>query len=260
MKVLIVVPARYESSRFPGKPLIELTGADGKTKSLVQRSWEAAKSVRNVDVIVATDDSRIEKVAKEFGASVVMTSSDCANGTERCAEAISNIDYDYDLIVNLQGDAPLSPAWIVEDLINSFKGNKEADMATPVLRSDEETIMALKEDRSEGRVGGTTAVFDKNNKALYFSKEVLPYSNDKKTTIFHHVGIYAYKPKALKEYIGWTSGPLEEAEGLEQLRFLENGGYINCVEVNGKGRAFWEVNNPSDVPKVNAMLKKLGIS
>ncbi|MBT4471437.1 MAG: 3-deoxy-manno-octulosonate cytidylyltransferase, partial [Rhodobacterales bacterium] len=145
MKVLIVVPARYESSRFPGKPLIELTGADGKTKSLVQRSWEAAKSVRNVDVIVATDDSRIEKVAKEFGASVVMTSSDCANGTERCAEAISNIDYDYDLIVNLQGDAPLSPAWFVEDLINSFKGNKEADMATPVLRCDEETIMALKE-------------------------------------------------------------------------------------------------------------------
>ncbi|MDC3244581.1 3-deoxy-manno-octulosonate cytidylyltransferase, partial [Amylibacter sp.] len=91
MKVLIVVPARYESSRFPGKPLIELTGADGKTKSLVQRSWEAAKSVRNVDVIVATDDSKIEKVAKEFGASVVMTSSDCANGTERCAEAILNI-------------------------------------------------------------------------------------------------------------------------------------------------------------------------
>jgi len=82
MKVLIVVPARYESSRFPGKPLIELTGADGKTKSLVQRSWEAAKSVRNVDVIVATDDSRIEKVAKEFGASVVMTSSLCKwNGT-----------------------------------------------------------------------------------------------------------------------------------------------------------------------------------
>ena len=91
MKVLIVVPARYESSRFPGKPLIELTGADGKTKSLIQRSWEAAKSVENVDVIVATDDYRIEKAARDFGAEVVMTSSNCANGTERCAEAISNI-------------------------------------------------------------------------------------------------------------------------------------------------------------------------
>ena len=260
MKVLIVVPARYESSRFPGKPLIELTGADGKTKSLIQRSWEAAKSVENVDVIVATDDYRIEKAARDFGAEVVMTSSNCANGTERCAEAISNIKDVYDLIVNLQGDAPLSPAWFVDDLIDSFKTNKKADMATPVLRCDEETIRALKKDRSQGLVGGTTAVFDKNNKALYFSKEVTPYSNSKNTEIFHHVGIYAYKPKALKEYINWPTGPLEEAEGLEQLRFLENGGYINCVEVDGRGRDFWEVNNPSDVPKVNSMLQKLGIS
>ena len=96
-------------------------------------------------------------------------------------------------------------------------------------------------------------------KALYFSKEVTPYSNSKNTEIFHHVGIYAYKPKALKEYINWPTGPLEEAEGLEQLRFLENGGYINCVEVDGRGRDFWEVNNPSDVPKVNSMLQKIGI-
>ena len=139
-------------------------------------------------------------------------------------------------------------------------GFKKADMATPVLKCDEETIRALKKDRSQGLVGGTTAVFDKNNKALYFSKEVTPYSNNKNTEIFHHVGIYAYKPKALKEYINWPTGPLEEAEGLEQLRFLENGGYINCVEVDGRGRDFWEVNNPSDVPKVNSMLQKLGIS
>ena len=260
MKVLIVVPARFQSSRFPGKPLVELTGADGKTKSLIQRSWEAAKSVKNVDVVVATDDIRIKQAAKGFGAEVVMTSSNCANGTERCAEAISFMDFEYDLIVNLQGDAPLSPAWFVQDLIDSFKTNVDADMATPVLRCDKKTISALKEDRSMGRVGGTTAIFDKNNKALYFSKEVLPYSNTKDTPIYHHVGIYAYKPKALKEYISWSVGPLEDGEGLEQLRFLENGGYINCVEVDGMGRAFWEVNNPSDVPKVNSMLKRLGIS
>ena len=131
MKVLIVVPARFESSRFPGKPLVELTGADGKTKSLIQRSWEAAKSVKNVDVVVATDDIRIKQAAKGFGAEVVMTSSNCANGTERCAEAISFMDFEYDLIVNLQGDAPLSPAWFVQDLIDSFKTNVDADMATP---------------------------------------------------------------------------------------------------------------------------------
>jgi 3-deoxy-manno-octulosonate cytidylyltransferase (CMP-KDO synthetase) len=260
MKTLIVVPARYESSRFPGKPLIQLTGADGKTKSLIQRSWEAAIAVKNVDVIVATDDDRIKVVAEGFGAKVVMTSQKCANGTERCADAIANIDIKYDLIVNLQGDAPLSPAWFVQDLIDSFENNLITDMATPVLRCDSDTILAFKSDRAAGRVGGTTAVFDHNNKALYFSKEVLPYSNKIDAPIYHHVGIYAYRPESLAKYITWEEGPLEAEEGLEQLRFLENGCHIQCVEVNGKGRAFWEVNNPSDIPRVNMMLQKLKIS
>ena len=260
MKTLIVVPARYESSRFPGKPLIQLTGADGKTKSLIQRSWEAAIAVKNVDVIVATDDDRIRVVAEGFGAKVVMTSQKCANGTERCADAIANIDIKYDLIVNLQGDAPLSPAWFVQDLIDSFENNLITDMATPVLRCDPGTILAFKGDRAAGRVGGTTAVFDHNNKALYFSKEVLPFSNKIDASIYHHVGIYAYRPASLAKYITWEEGPLEAEEGLEQLRFLENGCHIQCVEVDGKGRAFWEVNNPSDVPRVNMMLQKLKIS
>jgi len=206
MKTLIVVPARYASTRFPGKPLVELTGADGKTKSLIQRSWEAAMAVENVDVVVATDDDRIKDAADD-----------------------------------------------------SFATETGADMATPVLRCDPETIAAFKSDRAAGQVGGTTAVFDKNNKALYFSKEVLPYSNKTDAPIYHHVGIYAYRPDALTEYMSWPEGPLETEEGLEQLRFLENGRHIQCVEVDGKGRAFWEVNNPSDVPRVNMMLQKLGI-
>ncbi|MGY9053365.1 MAG: cytidylyltransferase domain-containing protein, partial [Rhodobacterales bacterium] len=112
---------------------------DGKTKSLIQRSCEAAIAVKNVDVIVATDDDRIKVVAEGFGAKVVMTSQKCANGTERCADAIANIDIKYDLIVNLQGDAPLSPAWFVQDLIDSFENNLITDMATPVLRCDSDT-------------------------------------------------------------------------------------------------------------------------
>ena len=259
MKTLIIVPARYASTRFPGKPLVELTGADGKTKSLIQRSWEAAMAVDNVDVVVATDDDRIKHASEAFGAAVVMTSETCRNGTERCADALTHITADYDLIVNLQGDAPLSPAWFVQDLIDSFQTDTGADMATPVLRCDPETIAAFKEDRAAGRVGGTTAVFDNSNKALYFSKEVLPYSDKLDAPIYHHVGIYAYRPDALADYMSWNEGPLEQEEGLEQLRFLENGRHIQCVEVDGKGRAFWEVNNPSDVPRVNMMLQKLGI-
>ncbi|GLQ35508.1 3-deoxy-manno-octulosonate cytidylyltransferase [Amylibacter marinus] len=261
MSTLIVVPARYASSRFPGKPLAELTGASGVKKSLIQRSWEAAMAVAtaDVDVVVATDDDRIRDAARAFGADVVMTSASCQNGTERCADAINNIDKSYDLVVNLQGDAPLSPAWFVEELIASFDSGHGADMVTPVLLCDSETVQAFQADRAAGQVGGTTAVFDDTGRALYFSKEVLPYADDPATQVYHHVGIYAYRPAALRDYLTWPTGPLETAEGLEQLRFLENGRKIHCQLVDGKGRAFWEVNNPSDIERVNGMLQKLGI-
>lgn len=259
MSTLIIVPARYASTRFPGKPLVELTGANGIKKSLIQRSWEAAKAVENADVVVATDDERIKSAAHAFGADVVMTAESCANGTERCADALKNVTKSYDLVVNLQGDAPLSPPWFVTDLINSFVDGHNADMATPVLKCDAETIAAFQADRKAGRVGGTTAVFNTKNEALYFSKEVLPYADNPNTPVYHHVGIYAYRPAALLDYMSWSEGPLEKIEGLEQLRFLEQGRKIQCVEVDGKGRAFWEVNNPSDIERVNGMLQTLGI-
>ena len=253
MKTLIVVPARYESSRFPGKPLIQLTGVDGKKKPLIQRSWEAAIAVKNVDVIVATDDDRIRIVAEGFGAKVVMTSQKCVNGTERCADAIANIDIKYDLIVNLQGDAPLSPAWFVQDLIDSFEDNLITDMATPVLRCDPDTILAFKDDRSVGRVGGTTAVFDHNNKALYFSKEVLPYSNKTDAPIYHHVGIYAFTNKALIRYISLERSKLEIERKLEQLRALENKmtidvGYIDACPLS--------VDTESDLIAVKKLMER----
>ena len=137
MPVLIVIPARYESTRYPGKPLAELKGATGLSKSLVQRSWEAARAVQGVDrVVVATDDDRIRDAALAFGAEVVMTSSACRNGTERCAEAFDVLGGGYDIVVNLQGDAPLTPAWFVEDLVTGLQGDPMAEVATPVLRCD----------------------------------------------------------------------------------------------------------------------------
>ena len=117
MKTLIVIPARYASSRYPGKPLAQLRGAGGQSRSLIQRSWDAAMAVPGIDrVVVATDDDRIETAAKAFGAEVVMTSQDCRNGTERCAQAHAKIGGGYDIVVNLQGDAPLTPHWFIEDL------------------------------------------------------------------------------------------------------------------------------------------------
>jgi len=258
MKTLIAIPARYASTRYPGKPLVTLRGPDGE-RTLIRRSWEAAVSVRGIDrVVVATDDDRIADHARSFGAEVVMTSSDARNGTERCAEVVQQLST-FDVVVNLQGDAPLTPAWFVEDLIAGLAADPAADIATPVLRCDGRAVEGLLADRHAGRVGGTTAVFGAGGRALYFSKEVIPYTGrayapDEATPVFHHVGVYAYRPAALSAYPSWPIGPLETLEGLEQLRFLEQGRPVLCVEVQSRGRQFWELNNPSDVAVIEAML------
>jgi 3-deoxy-manno-octulosonate cytidylyltransferase (CMP-KDO synthetase) len=266
MKVLVVIPARYASTRYPGKPLVELRGATGESRSLIQRSWDAAQGVTSVDrVVVATDDDRIKSVAEAFGAEVVMTSTDCKNGTERCAEALDKLGGGYDIVVNLQGDAPLTPAWFIEDLVAGLSAHPVAEVATPVLRCDGRALNGLLNDRRQGRVGGTTAVFGADHNALFFSKEVIPYTGQEfddadETPVFHHVGVYAYRPSALAAYPRWASGPLEHLEGLEQLRFLERGAHMLCVEVEARGRQFWELNNPQDVPKIEAMLAEMGHS
>ena len=263
MSVLIVIPARYASSRYPGKPLVTLTGATGLKKTLIQRSWEAAMAVSGVDrVVIATDDTRIRDASQAFGAEVVMTSQSCRNGTERCAEAAATLGNAYEIVVNLQGDAPLTPAWFIEDLVAGLRANDWAELATPVLRCEGEMLASLREDRHQGRVGGTTAVFGAGNRGLYFSKEVIPYTADsylphEPTPVFHHVGVYAYRPEILAQYPDWPIGPLEGLEGLEQLRFLENGRAVLCTEVAARGRQFWELNNPSDVPRLEAMMAEM---
>jgi 3-deoxy-manno-octulosonate cytidylyltransferase (CMP-KDO synthetase) len=262
VSVLIVIPARYASTRYPGKPLAGLRGPDGTVKTLIHRSWDAAKAVRGVDrVVVATDDDRIRLAAEAFGAEVVMTSDQWRNGTERCAEA-AQILPDCDIVVNLQGDAPLTPPWFVEDLVAGLRAAPDAGVATPVLRADGRALNGFLADRRAGRVGGTTAVFAAGGRALYFSKEVIPftgrtYADDEPTPVFHHVGVYAFRRAALLAYPGWEPGPLETLEGLEQLRFLENGHQVLCVQVKARDRLFWELNNPEDVARIEAMLAEM---
>jgi 3-deoxy-manno-octulosonate cytidylyltransferase (CMP-KDO synthetase) len=261
VSVLIAIPARHASSRYPGKPLVVLNGPDG-AKTLIQRSWEAALEVRGADrVVVATDDDRIRDHAAGFGAEVVMTSSTCTNGTERCAEVAALLP-GHEVVVNLQGDAPLTPPWFVEDLIAGLRADPAADIATPVLRCDGKMLAGLLADRRAGRVGGTTAVFGARMRGLYFSKEVIPfigktYSDAAPTPVFHHVGVYAYRSAALAAYPTWAVGPLEQLEGLEQLRFLENGRQVLCIQVEARGRQFWELNNPSDVAVIEAMMQAM---
>ena len=265
MPVLIVIPARYASSRYPGKPLVELRGATGEPRSLVQRSWEAAVGVPGVDrVVIATDDARIAVASRAFGAEVMMTPETCRNGTERCAVVAQALAGAEDVVVNLQGDAPLTPPWFVSALMDAMLADAARLVATPVLRCDAEALSGFLDDRRNGRVGATTAVFDRSGKALYFSKEVIPYTGrpigaDESIPVFHHVGVYAYRRSALDPYPAWPIGPLETWEGLEQLRFMENGLPVQCVEVEARGRAFWELNNPSDVPRIEEILRRFDL-
>lgn len=260
MTTVIFIPARYASTRFPGKPLAPLRQPDGTVKTLIQMSWEAAIQIKGVDAVyVATDDERIAEAALGFGAQVVMTSETCENGTARCADALARLEAKPDLVVNFQGDAPLTPPWFVEDLIAAMNADPSVGMATPVLRCDRQTYENFTEDRRNGRVGGTTAVFDSAMRALYFSKEVLPFIDPGKLPdpipVFHHVGVYAYRPDALRAYTQSPVCQLEVLEGLEQLRFLHNGTPVRCVEVEARGRLFWELNNPTDVARIEAALE-----
>lgn len=269
MKTVIIIPSRYASSRFPAKSLAPLRGAGGVAKTLIQRAWEAAQAVSGVDAIyVATDDERIRAAAEGFGAEVVMTPVACVNGTERCAAAIEALQIAPEIVVNLQGDAPLTPPWFVEALIAAMRGAPQTAVATPALRCDGAALRAFLADRRAGRVGGTTVVFDHARRALYFSKEVVPFvapeavagfADDAPTPVFHHAGLYAYRPDALKRYGAFAVGALEDLEGLEQLRFLENGIPIAMVEVDARGRVFWELNNPEDTPKIEAALAEIGL-
>jgi 3-deoxy-manno-octulosonate cytidylyltransferase (CMP-KDO synthetase) len=254
--VLIIIPARAASSRFPRKPLVPLRGATGIAKPLVQRSWEAARRVGGIArIIVATDDRAIAAVVEGFGGEAMLTPESCRNGTERCAAALLQLPRAPDLVINLQGDAPLTPAAMIEALIDG-----DAPVRTPVIPAPPELRARLLADAAVGRVGGTTCVFAANGRALYFSKRVLPYTAAGDETAVHfHVGVYAYTPAALADYAAAPPSALELAEGLEQLRFLDRGIAVKAVVTPAPGGDLWEVNNPEDVAPVEAMLARFGI-
>ena len=260
----VIIPARYESSRFPGKPLAALCGAGGAAKPLIRRSWEAAVSAcSEQDVWVATDDERIANAVRGFGGQVVMTSRQCRNGTERCAEAVAKIPECPDIVVNFQGDAPLTPAPLVGQLAVALVDDPSAAMATPALRCTRSAYDHLEADSAAGRVGGTTVVFNKRNEALYFSKRVLPYvpagTPSPAEHVHLHLGIYAYRRDQLADYAAASPSTLETLEGLEQLRFLDQGQVVKVLPFDPVGWDCIELNNPTDVIPIEAILRRRGI-
>lgn len=260
----IIIPARFGSTRYPGKPLAMLTGADGRARTLIERSWRAACAVAGADgVWVATDDLRVAGVVRGFGGQVVMTSPECRNGTERCAQAARLLGLSHEIIVNFQGDAPLTPAHVVEGVVAALARDPGAGMATAAMRCCARTYAYLCEEAAQGRTGGVCVVVDEAERALYFSRRIVPFVPDGVADAHRrvrlHLGLYAYRAQALADYARGEPCMLEEMEGLEQLRCLDRGVGVRVISFDPDGPMV-ELNNPQDVGVIEDLLVLQGVS
>lgn len=265
--IYIVIPARYASSRLPGKPLIKIAGTE-MIKRVAQIADAVCRKNKGCRYVVATDDERIENFCRNNELNVVMTSVDCKNGTERCRDAVLQLKEQPQLIINLQGDNPLCPPWIIQNMIDQWK-NSKADLYTPCVHLNWGEYDELKRSKEVTPYSGTTVMIDKNGYALVFSKNIIPAIRKEETAkekldkspVFRHIGLYAYTYQALKEYFTNDESVYEQGyiEGLEQMRFLYNGLKIKMVEVDYRGRATTAgVDSPEDLARVEAILKEYG--
>lgn len=263
-RVLIIIPARLASTRFPAKPLALLTGADGVARPALCYTWEAALAASRVlgpnsRCVVATDDPKIADLAAAEGMAFVMTPETCANGTERCAAALAELGEEPDVVVNLQGDAPLTPAAMVAAVVDLLDSDPELAMATAAVPASAAVLAHLQADAAEGRVGGTTVVCSSAGRALYFSKSIIPHvtpGTAPNQSVLLHLGLYAYRPAALADYAARAPAALELQEGLEQLRFLDVGLPVGVAVCKAPGWEMIELNNPGDIALIESELAR----
>ncbi len=255
MPAAIVIPARYGSTRFAGKPLHIIAGV-----SLLERVWRIAKAVKGCErVVIATEDARIIAHAKSFGAEAVMTPESCSNGSERTFAALAAANITQDIILNLQGDALLTPPWVLEAMIAEMQKAPDIDIVTPAVRLENEALEIFREQKKITPASGTTVVFDAHHNALYFSKNILPYIRKQGFAfVYRHIGLYGYRKRGLERYIALPPSPLEQAEGLEQLRALEYGLKIRVALVDYKTRTHHSVDAPEDVAIAEAIIAREG--
>ena len=241
MRVLCVIPARYDSTRLPGKPLADIAG-----KPMIQRVYERAAAAKLPElVVVATDDARVLTAMESFGGKALMTAKDHPTGTDRLAEVAGVYD-NYDVIINVQGDEPLIAPEIIDALAAAFTEEPELKMAT---------VMTEIEDAEKNNPNNVKVVTDKNGYALYFSRSLIPYPRTAGVVpVYKHIGIYAYRRDFLLEYAKMQPTPLEQSESLEQLRALENGYRIKVIKTDCK---FVGVDTPEDLARVNAIYKEI---
>jgi len=238
-KVIGVVPARWASTRFPGKPLALIAG-----KPLLRRVYEQCLKAQKLDhVLIATDDQKIRVAAESWGAEVVMTSPKHPTGSDRLAEVAKNLKCD--VVVNIQGDEPLIKPSMIDSLIQSLLDDKTVVVSTLARKIVEAA------DLDNPNV--VKVVFDQNNRALYFSRFCIPFEREKKADHFKHFGIYAYRRLFLLKFVQMKPSRIEEIEKLEQLRVLENGYGIKVVLTQSDSIG---VDVPEDITRVEQVLRK----
>ena len=240
MKILCVIPARYASTRLPGKPLADIVG-----KPMIQHVYErSAQATIPQQVVVATDDEKVFQAVQQFGGKVVMTSSEHQTGTDRLAEVASKYA-EVDVIINVQGDEPLIEPKVIDELAQEFLNDTALQMAS---------VMSIMDTEDYQNPNAVKVVTDLNHNALYFSRSLLPYPRVAgKANVYKHIGIYAYKKDFLLKFAKLEPTPLEQSESLEQLRALENGYKIKMIKTKSK---FIGVDSIEDLQTVNELLRK----
>lgn len=230
MSFKVVIPARFGSTRLPGKPLLEIAG-----KPMVQRVWEQASRSAADEVVIATDDQRIFSAAQGFGASVCMTREDHPSGTDRLQEVAAHFSWgDEQIVVNVQGDEPLIPPSVIDQVASNLAAQAQAGIAT--LCEQIPTIDELIDPNA------VKVVFDARGMAMYFSRAAIPWPRDsfkespqvmpEQGNWYRHIGIYAYRTRFLHEYVTWQPAPIEQLEQLEQLRALYNSVGIHVAQAS----------------------------
>lgn len=238
LSIIGVIPARYTSTRFPGKPLADIAG-----KPMVQHVYEKCLSSALLDeVLVATDDKRIFDIVSDFGGNAVMTSKKHRSGTDRIAEAVKNIKCD--IVVNIQGDEPVISPLNINKAIEPLIQNKNVNAATLCIK--------ISDNKEISNPNIVKVAIDKNNNALYFSRSVIPFNRDNSNTDhYKHIGLYVYRKDYLMKLIKIKPSKLELTEKLEQLRILESGGSIRVVKTKIDS---FSVDSPADLRKIRKLI------
>ncbi len=259
MKTAIVIPARYGSTRFPGKPLAMIAG-----KTMLERVVEigraAALDSKNIMLMVATDDARIADHAKTLDVACVMTPESCPTGSDRVLAAADAAGGGFDFLVSLQGDAPFTPVDAIRKIIDAAQNDNTTEVVTPVIRLRWPELDALRESKKTTPFSGTTAIVDGTGRALWFSKTIIPAlrredRSGEFSPILQHLGLYGYRTETLRRFVALPQGHYETLEGLEQLRFIENGIRVQTVTLDvDAGLAQAGIDSPKDMARAEKLL------